>query len=104
LLDSAVLDLLEQRPARFVSEVIAALQHVSLDEVERALTNLDAEGKIIIREGYCADPHLGDMDLRMVGVIGPPKDDSDSQARAIAAIDNIWTAWLGDYLSNHRCG
>jgi len=28
----------------------------------------------------------------------------DSQMSAIHAIDEAWNKWLGEYLSNHRCG
>ena len=86
-----------------MSEIVAAL-HQSTDVVERALSDLQNSGRIIIREGYCADPHLESVDLRVVGLIAPAEDGSDAQSRAIVAIDGVWTAWLGDYLGSHRCG
>jgi hypothetical protein len=98
--------MLERRPnaARFVSEVAAALQPRSFDEIERTLADLEQRGKVIVREGNCAVPHLETVDLRVVCLVTRSDDGSDPQSRAIAAIDDVWNAWLGDYLSNHRCG
>jgi hypothetical protein len=81
-----------QRHARFVPEV-ARLTGDS-DGLEEALERLEADGRVLIREQYCADPHVEGTDLRIVALA------SDS---AIADIDAVWQRWLGEYLANHRC-
>ena len=103
----AVTELLRSRSkkARFVTEVSASLQrsNVSVEEVERALAELEAEGAVMIRDHYCADPHLASTDLRIVAVVNSSAG-ADSQLDAIREIDSAWDKWLADYLSNHRCG
>ena len=66
MLESSVIELLERRPsqARFVAEIVAAL-HEPAQVMERTLANLESKGKIIVREGFCADPHLDGVDLRV---------------------------------------
>jgi hypothetical protein len=63
--------------------------------LEAALTDLERSGRVVVREQYCADPHMDGMDLRIVALA----DDGE----AIAAIDATWQRWLGEYLANHRC-
>lgn len=103
----AVIDALRSRSkkARFMTEVFASLQrrNVGSDEVERALTELEAEGVVMIRNHYCADPHLAGVDLRIVAIVDGSADENP-QLSAIHEIDNAWDKWLADYLSNHRCG
>jgi hypothetical protein len=93
------------RKARFVPEVSHQVAGVSPADVERALEELEADGRVLIREQYCADPHLVGTDLRIVGLIqdAPPQSE-DPLARAVADIEATWNRWLGDYLANHRCG
>ncbi len=103
----AVIELLRSRSkkARFVTEVSALLQrsNMGVEEVERALAELEAEGAVMIRDHYCADPHLASVDLRIVAVVDS-RAGADPQLDAIREIDSAWDKWLADYLSNHRCG
>jgi DNA-binding IclR family transcriptional regulator len=102
-----VIELLRSRSkkARFVTEVSALLQrsNLSAEEVERVLAELEAEGGVMIRDHYCADPHLASVDLRIVAVVDSSAG-ADPQLDAIREIDSAWDKWLADYLSNHRCG
>ena len=65
----AVIDALRQRAktARFMTEVAASLRRVNVgkDEMEQAVSELQAEGVVIVRENFCADPHLANVDLRV---------------------------------------
>jgi hypothetical protein len=103
----AVVDLLRSRAkkARFVTEVSAALQRstINIEQIERVLLDLEAEGVVMIRDHFCADPHLADVDLRIVALV-ESVDSADSQLNAIHKIDSAWDKWLADYLANHRCG
>jgi hypothetical protein len=103
----AVIELLRSRSkkARFITEVAASLQgsKVSAEEVERALSDLEAEGLVMIRDHYCADPHLVGVDLRVVAFVYRAEGE-DPETTAIREIDSAWDKWLADYLSNHRCG
>jgi len=101
---TAVLELLRSRggKARFASELFALLlqKYLAKDEVERALAELEKEGAVMIRDHYCADPHLAGVDLRVVAVM----QGTEPQFGAIREIDQAWNGWLADYLANHRCG
>ncbi len=103
----AIIELLRgrSRKARFLTEVSASLQrsNVNARELERALTELEAEGAVMIRNHFCADPHLAGVDLRIVAIV-ESVEGTDPQLSAIREIDNAWDKWLADYLSNHRCG
>ena len=93
------------RKARFTTELAAALQRAKIgkEEMEQALAELQAEGMVMIRDNFCADPHLAGVDLRVVALI-ESIDGADPQLSAIREIDNAWNKWLGEYLANHRCG
>jgi len=82
-----------RRHARFVPE-IARLIGASPTQLEAALSELDGQGRVLIREQYCADPHMVGTDLRIVALAGDT---------ALADIDAVWQRWLGEYLANHRC-
>ena len=103
----AVIDALRNRvrKARFTTELAAALQRAKIgkEEMEQALAELQAEGMVMIRDNFCADPHLAGVDLRVVALI-ESIDGADPQLSAIREIDNAWNKWLGEYLANHRCG
>jgi len=91
------------KKARFVTELRASTQAtVDPQELERALSQLAAEGKVIIRDHFCADSHLAGVDLRIAAFV-PPDADEDAQMNAIREIDRAWDRWLADYLANHRC-
>lgn len=103
----AVIDALRNRAkkARFTTELAAALQRARVDneEMEQALAELQAEGVVMIRDNFCADPHLAGVDLRVVALV-ESVDGADAQLSAIRVIDDAWNKWLGEYLANHRCG
>jgi hypothetical protein len=84
-----------RRPhARFVAE-LAPLVSADASELEFALASLEKHGRVLVREQYCADPHMDGVDLRIAAL--------DDGGEAIAAIDATWQRWLGEYLANHRC-
>jgi hypothetical protein len=89
------------RKARFVSEIAGQLE--SAPGINAELEELEATGRVLIREQYCADPHLEGADLRIVALIRD-EGDADPQSKAIADIEATWNRWLGEYLANHRCG
>ena len=103
----AVIDALRNRAkkARFTTELAANLERTSVgkEEMEQALANLQTEGIVMIRDNFCADPHLAGVDLRVVALV-ESIDGADPQLSAIRVIDDAWNKWLGEYLSNHRCG
>jgi hypothetical protein len=103
----AVVDALRNRAkkARFTTELAVALQRASVgkEEMEQALADLQSEGIVMIRDNFCADPHLAGVDLRVVALV-ETIDGADPQLSAIRLIDDAWNKWLGEYLSNHRCG
>lgn len=103
----AVINLLRQRSkkARFMTEVVASLRRFNLgkEEMEQALSELQAEGVVIVRDNFCADPHLANVDLRVVAVVDETAG-ADAHALALHEIDLAWNKWLGEYLANHRCG
>ena len=103
----AVIDALRSRSkkARFVTELAAVLARAAIgkEQMEQALAELQAEGAVMIRDNFCADPHLASVDLRVVALV-ESVDGADAQLSAIREIDEAWNKWLGEYLSNHRCG
>ena len=103
----AVIDALRNRAkkARFTTELAATLQRASVgkEEMEQALADLQSEGIVMIRDNFCADPHLAGVDLRVVALV-ESIDGADAQLSAIRVIDDAWNKWLGEYLANHRCG
>ena len=103
----AVLELLESREKKacFTSEVFALLQglHVGVEQIDRALSDLETNGIIIIRDHFCADPHLEGIDLRIVALVDKGES-KNPELSAIHEIDKAWDQWLASYLANHRCG
>ena len=103
----AVIDALRNRAkkARFTTELAATLERTSVgkEEMEQALADLQTEGIVMIRDNFCADPHLAGVDLRVVALV-ESIDGEDAQLSAIRVIDDAWNKWLGEYLANHRCG
>jgi hypothetical protein len=103
----AVIDILRSRSkkARFVTELTAALARADIgkEQMERVLADLQAEGLVMIRDNFCADPHLAGVDLRVVALV-ESHGGADPQLSAIREIDSAWNKWLGEYLANHRCG
>lgn len=106
-LRQAIMDLLRRgkSKARFVTELRASLDRAGIapEDIDRALAQLETQGMVIIRDHFCADPHLAGVDLRVVALV--EKDEGeDAQLSAIRAIDEAWNQWLNEYLANHRCG
>ena len=103
----AVIDALRNRAkkARFTTELAATLARADIEkeQLERALAALQAEGLVMIRDNFCADPHLAGVDLRVVALV-ESHGGEDAQLSAIRVIDDAWNKWLGEYLANHRCG
>jgi hypothetical protein len=92
------------RKARFVTELCAALARaaVGTESLEPVLADLAAAGVIMVRDHFCADPHLAGVDLRVAALVHCEAG-ADPQMSAIRAIDEAWDKWLAEYLSNHRC-
>jgi hypothetical protein len=103
---AVILRTLESRDkkARFVTELSAALARAALgsETLERVLAELATEGSIMVRDHFCADPHLAGVDLRVAALVQSDAG-ADAQMSAIRAIDEAWDRWLTEYLANHRC-
>ena len=93
------------KKARFVTELSAALARAALcaATLERVLAELATDGSIMLRDHFCADPHLAGVDLRVAALVQSDAG-ADAQMSAIRAIDEAWDKWLTEYLANHRCG
>lgn len=91
--------------ARFVADLNAALasSRIGQEESAHALAALERDGAVIVREHFCADPHLADADLRVAALV-ESTGGGDPQLSAIRRIDEAWNKWLTEYLANHRCG
>ena len=104
---AVILRTLESRgkTARFVTELSAALARSALgaETLEGVLAELASEGIIMVRDHFCADPHLAGVDLRVAALVQSDAG-ADAQMSAIRAIDAAWDKWLTEYLANHRCG
>ena len=103
----AVVGVLRERAkkALFVTELAASLRRkkVGKDEMEQALSELQTGGVIVVRDNFCADPHLADVDLRVIARVDEAAG-ADAYATALREVDLAWNKWLGEYLANHRCG
>jgi hypothetical protein len=94
-----------RRRALFVTELSALLRKMNVasdSDIEQALSELEADGAVVVRDHYCADPHLEGVDLRVVAVVEPGAGE-DAQLRSIRAVEDTWNEWLALYLANHRC-
>ena len=104
---NAVVAILKGRgkKARFATELLAGLRRSNIGkaEMDQALGELEAEGAVVLRNHFCADPHLAEVDLRVVALLQPELGDQAHLA-ALRKIDMAWNKWLGEYLANHRCG
>ena len=103
----AVIELLRSRnrKARFMTELHASLEKskISPAETDEALAKLENEGAVMLRDHFCADPHLAGVDLRVATLVEADQGE-DPQLGAIRRIDEAWNKWLNEYLANHRCG
>ena len=93
------------RKARFLTEVYASLakEQIEREQADLALGQLERDGAVMVRDNFCADPHLAGVDLRVVAVVESCAGE-DPQSAAIRRIDDAWNKWLNEYLANHRCG
>ena len=91
--------------ARFVADLNSALvaSQGAGAVINDALAGLERDGAVIVREHFCADPHLAGSDLRVVAIVEGGGGE-DPQLSAIRRIDETWNEWLTEYLANHRCG
>jgi hypothetical protein len=103
---TAIMELLGNRSkkAHFMTEVVAALRrrNIGIEAIERAVGRLEAQGVLMMRDHFCADPHLAGVDLRIVALVDS-RGGGDAQLSAIREIDQAWDKWLASYLVNHRC-
>ena len=102
-----VIELLRSRDrkARFMTELYSSLKksRIGAIETDEALAKLEREGAVMLRDHFCADPHLAGVDLRVATLVEAAQGE-DPQLGAIRRIDEAWTKWLNEYLANHRCG
>lgn len=103
----SVIDVLSGRGKRalFATELLAGLRRcgVGKGEMDRALVELETDGVVVLRDNFCADPHLAEVDLRVVALLDLNLA-GEAHAAALGEIDLAWNKWLGEYLANHRCG
>jgi hypothetical protein len=107
-IDGLVLQFLveTEKKAAFVGDLVLASRKRRAGEaleVEAAIGKLEAAGRVLVRNHVCGDPHLDSADLRIAGLIDSSGNE-DGRARAVAAIEETWSQWLAEFLSNHRCG
>ena len=88
-----------------MTELYAALGKIAINaaKIDHALAELESEGAVMVRDHFCADPHLASVDLRVITVV-ESREGEDPQLGAIRRIDETWNKWLNEYLANHRCG
>jgi len=93
------------KKALFATELLAGLRRFKLgkEELDQALAELEADGAVVVRDNFCADPHLAEVDLRVIALLEPGLGDQ-AHAVALHEIDLAWNRWLGEFLANHRCG
>jgi hypothetical protein len=93
------------RKARFLTELYASLEksQINAAQADRALAELESQGAVMVRDHFCADPHLAGVDLRVAALV-ERREGEDPQLGAIEKIDKAWNKWLSEYLANHRCG
>lgn len=105
VIKETILRTLHQRKGKacFVSELVASLRRSSISKegLDQAIVALSTEGLVVVRDNFCADPHLAEVDLRVVALI---EEGTDGYAAALHEIDLAWNKWLGEFLANHRCG
>ena len=74
--------------------------------MEQALAALAADWTVVIRDHYCADPHLEGADLRVVALVEASvgkgaQGSEEAQMQAIRDIEATWHEWLGEYMAYH---
>src|SRR5262245_53019522 len=98
---TVVIELLRSRnrQARFMTELQASLAPygIAAEGRDRALAQLESERVVMIRDNFCADPHLAGIDLRVIALV-EKHDEEDPQVSAIRSIDEAWNKWLSEYL------
>ncbi|HEX6512711.1 MAG TPA: hypothetical protein VF157_10455 [Chloroflexota bacterium] len=96
-IEEQVLSALERShpPALFISELAAKVRS---PELEPALAGLEANRSVLVSRFPAPDPHLEDLDLRIVALVPPAGESSALEASA-----TLWSDWLRQFLANHRC-
>jgi hypothetical protein len=93
--------------ARFVTEIARDLARDGVTApkpaLEAALSRLEAEGRLLVREFYCADPHLEGIDLRIAGAVLAAEGNGDPISLCVDEIEAAWQEWITAYLAEHRC-
>ena len=86
------------KKARFATELVAGLRrfNVGKEEMDRALAELEAEGTVVVRENFCADPHLAEVDLRVIALVEISRGD-EAHAAALPDDRSRLEQWLGEY-------
>ena len=85
------MDFLRRSPRRaeLVSRLAGALRRNDArpEAVEQGLSELEREGAVLVREHYCADPHLEGADLRVAAVVDAERGASHgADRRRLAAV------------------
>jgi hypothetical protein len=95
------------KQARFVTEIARDLAKagggLAGSEIEQALAALEDQGRLLIREHYCADPHLEGVDLRIAGAVVQGAEGGDPISACVHEIEATWQDWITAYLAEHRC-
>ena len=103
----SVIEVLSSRgqKALFATELLAGLRRFKLSkaEMDQLLAELEADGSVVVRDNFCADPHLAEVDLRVIALLEAGLGDQAYTA-ALHEIELAWNQWLGEFLANHRCG
>ncbi|MEV7389176.1 hypothetical protein [Streptomyces sp. NPDC091215] len=94
-----ILDVLSGQSARalFLTELDARLTEIGSEEVARAVVEMEND-QVLVVDRPSPDPHLV-ADLRIVALIDPA--DRDAAQRSA---ESVWSRWVRDVLSHHRCG
>ena len=81
--------------ALFATEVQAAIAPaIPPATFDVALAQLVCDRRVVVVTNAAPDPHLADVDLRIVAPATPA---------AAAAIEAAWRDFLREFLSSHRC-
>lgn len=91
--------LAESRPTALFLTEVASRTGIPAQEVAEAAAG--SKGLLLV-EHAAPDPHL-QADLRILALVrgGEP---GGALADARSAVDHVWTTWLREALSHHRCG
>ncbi|MFJ3802586.1 hypothetical protein ACIPSJ_40735 [Streptomyces sp. NPDC090088] len=83
--------------ALFLTELDARLTGTGSEEVARAVLEMEND-RILVVDRPSPDPHVI-ADLRIVALIDPADPDA-----ARRSAESVWSRWVKEVLSHHRCG